>query len=227
MGRIILLAMEEILGRRPLSQVEQIFLCEKFLNIASVQETLPLLKRLGLKPHEHILTEMRKLRLLHPSLLLALHKGSISTRNASELLPLNHEDQEIIAHFITALKLGGSKQRKLIGFCKDLLMKEDIALDQILRQCPYSPLEEHDENIPQQVAKMFAWFEEMCSPRSHQKVDNFKRKVASLHLPGNMTVSHTQSFEDDAVTLSVRFDNWQSFQTSFQKIRQLLEQNEE
>ena len=116
--------LEDILSRRSLSPVEKITFLEKFLTIAPEKEARPILIKLGLKPHQHILRDLLKLQSLAPEVLLALHRGVISAKNAGQLLFMDHSDQRIITGLITELKLGGSKQRKLIEYSTELFSFE-------------------------------------------------------------------------------------------------------
>lgn len=221
---IFSLLLEEILSRRSMSIVEQIVFLEKFLKLAPTQEALSLLEKLGHKPQEHFLHDLLKLRSLHPHVLSALHRGAILLKNSGKILTFSLDDQKIVADLISKLKLGGSKQRKLIELCKEITIRRNVSLEQILSECPFYEPKITPKNIPQVATGILSWFEKMCFPQSNQKEENFRRDVASLNLPKTMHVAHTPSFEDDTVKLAIHFANWQIFSKAVPKIKQHIEQ---
>lgn len=215
---IFALLLEETIITRPLTPAEQILFFDKFLAVASVAEALPLLGRLGHEPQEHVLDNLLKLRSLSPCALQALHQNTISTNNGRKLLQLDDEDQTLIVRLITDLRLGGSKQRQLIDLCREMIMRENTSLAQLLHQFPQINTPRQHENTPQLASALLAWLKNKNLPMSTQAENKFKKEVAALRLPPGISVDHTPSFEDQNLTLTLRFTDWQSLKNALQKI---------
>jgi beta-mannanase len=66
------------------------------------------------------------------------------------------------------------------------------------------------------------WLSRKYMPRSSQAEDEFKRFIASMQLPRNVSVDHTPFFEDDSVTLSISFSNTKSVQNAWKKIKNAI-----
>ncbi len=219
------LLLEENLSCRPLSVVEQIVFLEKLLLISPMDEAIPMLERMGLKPRKHILNDMLKLRQLGEPALQALHTGTLAAKNARKLLKLSNDDQQLIIQFITDLHLGGSKQQKLIELCAELIMRNDSPLDEILGEFSPAQAQGQPENIPQQGTELLSWLHRQCFPLASSAEKSFKKQVARLELPEVMSLSHSAAFENEEITLSIRFPDLDALSRVIEKMKKLLENN--
>lgn len=202
-----LLIEEAVYGSR-LSLIEQARLFDRFLQNMPPGEALPLLKKLGHKPQKYILEELLSLLSLCQSAVSAVHLGKISLKTALKMQRLSTENQEVVAHIITSLSLGGSKQGKLIDYCTELIMRTNIPLRQLLGKfiADDEPAN-RDDNIPQKTGALLLWLHNQCFPRSVEADNAFKKSVAALNLPENVHLGHSPSFEEETVTLSVRLSD--------------------
>lgn len=222
---IFSLILEEAKTGRPLSIVEQVVFFDKLLKESPEKEAIHFLAQLGQKPQKHILYDLLKLRSLSEPVLKSIHSGILQVKNGRKLLDLSEADQKLIVNLITSLHLGGSKQRKLIDLCKELIYRKDSPLKNILSDFQESQEHEQPENLPQHATALLSWLEGQCSPRLSQTENNFKRQVASLNLPPSMKISHAKAFEDDEITLSLRFSDWQSLGKMLEEIKNLMLEN--
>lgn len=221
---IFLLILEEANAGTPLSIVEQIVFFEKLLQAASMEVAIPMLEQLGYKPQEHILQGLLKLRSVSAAVLQAMHAGTVHQKNAKKLLHLSVPDQESIVQLITGLHFGGSKQQKLIDLCMELVMRRGIPLKQILVDFPTADALGQPLNIPQHGATLLSWLHDQCFPQLSQAENNFNRRVGRLDLPPTMQIDHTPAFENEEITLSLRFSDWSSLEEVIDEIRKLMPQ---
>jgi ParB-like chromosome segregation protein Spo0J len=216
------LLLEEALTGRELSIVEQIIFFEKLITAASMDAAIPLLGKLGHKPQKHILNDLLQLRTLSIPALKALHHGVIQLKNARKLLDLSPEDQELLIQLITDLHFGGSKQQKLIDLCRELIMRKNVPLKDILDHFPAHEAGQ-PVNIPQHGAALLSWLHEQCFPSISQAENDFQQKVARLGIPSTMRIDHTPAFENEGIILSLRFPGWRSLDRVLGRINTLMQ----
>jgi ParB family chromosome partitioning protein len=219
---IFLLILEEANAGTPLNIVEQIVFFEKLLQAASMDEAIPMLELLGYKPQKHILMNLLKLRSLSAAVLQAMHAGTVHQKNAGKLLHFSIPDQELIVQLITALHFGGSKQQKLIELGMELIMRKGLPLKKILADFPSADALEQPLNIPQHGAALLSWLYDQCCPQLSLAENNFNRRVGRLDLPPTMRIDHSPAFENEELTLSLRFPDWDSLEEVVKEIRKLM-----
>ncbi|MDH3328100.1 MAG: ParB N-terminal domain-containing protein [Desulfobulbaceae bacterium] len=215
------LIVEETSCGRQLSLVEQATLFDNFLKLKPVEDALPLLEKLGYKPQKHILDELVSLLTLSSATLLAIHKGIILPKSARKMRKLSAEDQELLVQLISSLHLGGSKQHKLIDYCTELIMRTNIPLKKLLHEFIADDIQDNNKNIPQQSAALLMWLHKKCFPRSTKAEDEFRKSVAGLCLPEHIHIDHQPSFEDDSVTLSVKFPDLKTVHKALPEILEI------
>ena len=219
---IFSLLLEEAETGKSLSITEQIIFFEKLIKASSTMEAIPLLEQLGYKPQKHILDNLLKLRSLSEPALLAMHRGTLQLKTARKLLNLSETDQKLIVRLINEFHFGGSKQQKLIDLCTELTKQKNISVGKILTNFPSADEHGQPMNIPQHGAALLLWLQNECFPQLSQAENDFKRQVARLNLPSSMHIDHTPAFEDEKITLSLRFPDWQSLNKSLQGINKLI-----
>jgi ParB family transcriptional regulator, chromosome partitioning protein len=220
---IYALLLEHSLIGGSLSTAQQIAFFAALLRSCSIEEALPLFKKLGHPPNSHQLVRLLTLRNLSAPALNGLHDGILSYNGALKMIMLSARDQSTLMDIITRLRLGGSKQQKLIELCTELIMRKNEDLGTILhpffsRQEPGQP-----ENIPQQSAALLKWLQNENFPRSSTAERKFSRIVRRLELPPNVHVRHTPAFEDDGVTLCLDFPDPDSMREAWTRIMKIME----
>lgn len=221
---IYALILEQSLLGSPLSPAQQSTFLAKLCGCCDGEVTLQLLARMGYKPTSHQLDDLLALQELAKAALLALHHGTLNLVSAKKLLAHSLADQEALVMLISRLQLGCSKQLKLIELGTELLCREGGSMTEILAPFLASLETSRQNNIPQQAAALLSWLHEQCFPRSSRAKNEFDKKVAQLNLPAALNIEHTPSFEDDSVTLTLKFQDWQSLQEALPGVRQVLEE---
>lgn len=215
------LIVEETSCGRLLSLVEQATLFDNFLKLKPVEDALPLLVKLGYKPQKHIVDELVSLLTLGTATLLAIHNGIILPKSARKMRKLSTEDQELLVQLICSLHLGGSKQHKLIDYCTELIMRTNMPLRKLLHEFITGDIPDNNKNIPQQSSALLMWLHKECFPRSTKAEDEFRKAVTGLRLPDHIQLEHSPSFEDDSVTLSVKFPDLKTVHKVFPEILEI------
>ncbi len=201
----------------PLSIVEQANLAKKLLQNRNEKDVMPFLAMLGLKQNSHALNELLEISKSPLPILQALHDGTIKPVNARKIRRLSESDQLFLLEIIRQLNLSGSKQQRFISMSFELAMRRGSPLRDIMRNAPV-PAGEGRANIPQQAAAMLKWLDNECSPRLNEAKKQFRKHLARLNLPPNMQVSHSPSFEDDRLALTVQCSDWDDLKQVVRKL---------
>lgn len=214
--------LEHSLTGGEMSIAQQIAFFDGLLQTCSMDDAQPLWARLGHRPGRNGLAELLSLKALARPALVALHRGILSFNSARKTVRLAPGDQQTLVDIITRLQLGGSKQQKLIELCTELIMRRKEDLQTILQ--PFFSREEsgQPENIPQRSAALLQWLHNENFPSSDAAEREFARFVQQLGLPPNAEVRHTPAFEDDAVTLCLRFPDPESMRTSWVRLQEIM-----
>lgn len=209
-----------LIGNR-LSPVEQAVFFKKMQERLSEAEQLALLPLFGIKAQPYKLRELVACLQLDKRAVNALHVGHIHQKTADKLAKLSKKDQQTVIRLIEQYRLGGSKQQKLVGAAIELVMRtghpfEDFA-DRWLRQ-----EDQQNANPPQQTTALLNALDKMCFPARTKAEEEFTGFCRSAGLPENTSLQHTTSFEDDRLTLSIVFEDKESFLKRWEGIRKNL-----
>ncbi len=221
-AKIFSILVEESLTGNPLSLVEQAVFFNKAQKKCTPDELLVFLQKLGHKPQHHCIRNLLDLLLLGKKSIQALHEGSLQYNNARKLLKLSEPDQNLLVERITSLHLGGSKQKKLIELCTELIMRNSESLDSILSRFDHQAKSGSDGNIPQQTSVLFNWLNKECWPSLSEAKATFERLTSQIHLPPQCRIQHSKSFESDNVTLTIHFKNLTSLVNALPEITRAL-----
>jgi len=217
--RLELLAAHARIGSE-LSVIEQAILLDKASQWLSEQECLALLAILGHnRPGQQLIRDLVALLTLEPAVILGLHQGTVHPKTGRKLARLQPADQEVIVRLITELRLGGSKQQKLLDLASELIMRRRQPLAEILREM--AP-EGDRGNIPQQATALLQWLQAECTPRSHAAEREFRAFCRRLRLPAGIRLRHTPAFEDDRLFLEIEFPDRRQLEEVWPEMRQLL-----
>ncbi len=205
-----------------LSVIEQANFFRKALSRLPETGVLPLLIPLGHRAQKYRIEELLNFLSLDPSVITGLHQGTIQPKSAQKMRQLAPADQQDLARLITELRLGGSKQHKLIDLSIDLMMRHERSIQEIIALYRQENEERNQENKPQEAASFLHWLFEKCHPGSVAAEAEFKRFAAGLEAPPKINVGHTRSFEDDTVVLSLSFADRTSLLKVWPEIRTIM-----
>ncbi len=206
-----------------LSCIEQATFFSKAARELSINEQCLLLPLMERKPHQYVLQELARYLTLAPETISALHAGYLQEKVAQKLAKLSFEDQQAIVELIRYYKFGGTKQKNLVGYAFELIMREGHSFKQILAERNQNQAGE--ENRPQQAMALLARLEAKCFPQSTMARKQFKKFQQGLQLPESCTITPSHSFEDNSVTLSMVFDNQDQFLHHWPALKKIMTKN--
>ncbi len=210
--QILLHLLEDQKAYGPLSLLEQAFFLHLCLQSMKEEEVLQgFLPLLGLKKSPPIIGQLLQLLSLDLEIQQAIHFGILSGKIIFELLKLQPSDQLAITNLISALCLGGNKQKRFFTLCKDHVMRTGTTISALLEEEEIQYVLNHREmNPPQKTNNLLTILQKRCFPLRTSAEENFKKEVQQLQLPECYELSHSPSFEKDEVQLSIRFKDLQS-----------------
>jgi ParB-like chromosome segregation protein Spo0J len=219
---IFLLLLEEIQLTRQLTTVERAIFLQKIAAFADTSRIVKgFLPRLGLAPHASSIKQALQLFDLEEPVLRSLHQGQLHETVAHDFIAMAPPDRMALFKIITSLRLSFSYQKKLLTMCRELASRSNTKIAALLSSNEVRAILQHqDANPPQKTKHLMLWLQNRHMPRSRQATEEFDRFINALQLPGNVSVTHTPYFEDDAITLSITFQDRKSLQQSWDKIRQ-------
>jgi len=204
-----------------LSFVEQAHLFAKAGQEIKDEQLLALLPILGHKKNPQLLHTFSRSLSLVQAAVKALHRGCLQPKSIDLLDKCQPQDQETLIELIDSFRLGGSKQRNLILLALDLTRRHNVSLREIIEEWQ-KERKGSKTNQPQQVADLFSWLAAKQAPRHHKAQQEFKKFVREIQLPASCSLSPTASFEDEQLTLAIRFADRNNFYRSWSTIRAAL-----
>lgn len=217
--------LEDTMLRGDITVVEQAIFFQKILDHLeeneAVQRFLPVLE---LEPHRHHLHNLLQLLGLEEHLLGAVHEGRLHEGVARELLALNFTDRLSLYEIIEILSLSVGNQKKITAACRELAARHNTSVMALLcRPEVREILDPQETNIPQKTARLMQWLTEQRFPMLAAAEEEFRTFAAALKLPSTVTLSHSPSFEQDQVHLSIPFGNREELQRVWPRLADALQ----
>lgn len=217
-----LLYAEHTLGRE-LTAIELahfLQLCRRHL---TEQEQQQLYTLLGISEKPYFSNRLLELLSLETPLQAGLQAGLLPENIGRELLRLDKEDRLALYSLFLQLNIGGGKQKRILSLLRDLAGRRGISVREVLAQKELQAVLNHAEmNIPQKTQVLLQLLQHQHAPSLADAESRFSSWQNGLSLPDNCTVTHSQAFEQDQVTLSVTFANTQELETCWKKLQPLL-----
>jgi len=201
--------LEDTMLRGDITVVEQAIFFQKILgHLDENKAAKKFLPALGLEPHRHHLHNLLQLLGLEEHLLGAVHEGRLHDGVARELLGLNFTDRLSLYEVMEILSLSVSNQKKITAICRELAARHNTSVMALLCQPEVREiLDPQETNIPQKTARLMQWLTDQRFPSLAAAEQEFRTFAATLKLPSAVALSHSPSFEQDQVQLSIPFAN--------------------
>jgi ParB family transcriptional regulator, chromosome partitioning protein len=201
--------LEDTVLRGNISLVEEAIFFQKILARLDEKEAarrfLPIL---SLEPHLHHLHSLIQLLGLEEHLLAALHAGRLHEGVARDLLAMNFTDRLSLFEVMELLNLSVGNQKKITATCRELAARHRTSVMSLLSRPEVREiLDPRETNIPQKTARLMQWLTEQRFPRLAEAEQEFRIFAGTLKLPNGVSLSHSPSFEQDQVQLSLSFGN--------------------
>ena len=216
--------LEDTLLRGDITVVEQAIFFQKILvHLDENEAAQRFLPALGLEPHRHHLHNLLQLLGLEEHLIGAVHEGRLHEAVARELLALNFTDRLSLYETMEILNLSVSNQKKITAICRELAARHNTSVMALLcRPEVREILDPQETNIPQKTARLMQWLTEQRFPNLATAEQEFRAFTATLKLPNAVTLSHSPSFEQDQVQLSIPFANREELRKTWPLVAEAL-----
>jgi len=201
--------LEDTMLRGDITVIEQAIFFQKILDHLDENEAARrFLPALGLEPHRHHLHNLLQLLGLEEHLLGAVHEGRLHDGVARELLTLNFTDRLSLYEVMEMLSLSVSNQKKITVTCRELAARHNTSVMALLCQPQVREiLDPQETNIPQKTARLMQWLTDQRFPSLAAAEQEFRGFAATLKLPSAVALTHSPSFEQNQVQLSIPFAN--------------------
>ncbi|KPK28609.1 MAG: hypothetical protein AMJ61_01925 [Desulfobacterales bacterium SG8_35_2] len=222
----ILLAEKQL--SHDLTPIEKAIFLQKITPIADEEKIIrEFLPRLGLSPDSFSLQKTLNLLEFEDPILDAIHQGLINEVVAHDLMLLSPQDRMVLFNIIATLRLSFSFQKKLLSICLELAGRHNMSIATLLDNDEVHDILHHQNaNPPQKTKNLMFWLSRKHMPRYSQAAEEFRRFIAAMRLPQNVSVAHAPSFEDESMTLSIIYPNRKSLQNAWEKIREATHDND-
>ena len=221
---IFSILLEDILSSRKFTPIEKAIFLQKISSTMNEKQIAKeFLPRIDLPPDPFYCRQSVKLLNLEKPIIREIHQGNINEKVALDIISLSAKDRMAVFHIMSSLRLSVSNQKKLLNICRELSSRMDKTITAILEDTDVQDILNHEEaNPPQKAKNLMNWLSRKYRPRSSQSEDEFKRFIASMQLPRNVSVNHSPFFENDSVTLSITFSNKKSIQNAWKTIKDTI-----
>ncbi len=205
----------------PLSPIETAYLIELWQNIDRPLDQKTVQDATGTRSETECKRLLSLLELEKP-LILAVHHGALSVKIGLALRDLPPEQRIFIFDLFKRLSLNTSKQRRALELARIISVTQGISLDEVFTNHFPEVCTGSVDNVPQSATRMLKKLHELSHPRLSAARKNFNEKVQQLRLPDRCTLEPWPSFEREAVSLTTEFEDFESFQKAWQKIKDLI-----
>lgn len=218
------LSLHESLLGGPISPLAKATFFKKALALCPMDEAahrfLPLLK---MSPNPYLLQQIVSLTSLEEPLALALHDGSLDEKTALALGSLSFRDRFALFEMIVTLQLSVSNQRKITAICQDLAKRQETSIHALLSLGELKEIIDYQEsNLPQKTARVMRFLSEKHTPNLAVAEKKFAECNNRLNLPKGLSLSHSQSFEKDELTLTATFADQAAFDKAWPALAAIL-----
>ncbi len=180
--------------------------------------------RLGLKKQKSAIDKMLAVLNLQDDIIKEIHSGCLQDKMVMELQRLKHpEDRLTVVSLFKELCLGTGKQKKLFSLIRDLAYRNHTTISELISNNKIQQILTHQEmNPPQKAQHLGKFLQQQLTPAFLEAENSFSEFSKKLQLPENLTLSHSQAFETDGVTLSIKCKNLQECQVMLPAIKAVL-----
>ena len=209
----------------PLSLAEKARLVQIAIEYMTKEEIIEnFFGRLEIRARTSIVDEMLGILAMDVDIIKEIHCGRLQFKMIGELLRLkNPEDRLALVSLFKELSLGGGKQKKLFSLIRDLAYRSRATISDFLKGDELQLILNHEEmNPPQKAQHLGNLLQEKLTPTYLESENKFAIFVKYLEMPKNFSLSHSQAFETDEITLSINFKNSKECQQLLPEIKSIF-----
>ncbi len=195
----------------PLSLAEKATFVEICTHFLSQQDIVSVyLDALQLRKSISTITELKNILQQDQIIITEIHADRLQGKMVTEILRLSEDSDRIaLVQLFRDLGMGNGKQKRFFTLIRDLAFRQNSTISAYLKTPAISEILEHPAmNVPQKIEHLNNYLQHQLYPMSLKAEEDFTRQVRELRLPSRCTISHSQAFENDGVTLSITFENF-------------------
>jgi ParB family transcriptional regulator, chromosome partitioning protein len=195
--------------QRPLNIIEKskcfIMLSGFYKDFDSLAEALPIL---GLSEHPSMIQKIQTIYNMPEPLKNSVFSNTIALTMALELAELPMADAEGLVSLFNALKLSLNKQREILTMVKEIAIRENLSVVEVLN-APHlkNILENKDLDKNQKARKIRLQLKQRRFPAMTTAEQNFQKHLKKLSLGKGMELIPPANFESSTYTLKLAFNN--------------------
>lgn len=157
-----------------------------------------------------------------------VHSLFIAETMALDLVKLKPEDRTSLGRLFWDFQLGGGKQRRLFMLLRDVSARYSTTIPAYLKQPEIAEILRHKEmNTPQKTQKLLSLLQQKSAPSYHADEEEFRSQINRLKLPAFCGVQHSQAFETDEVTLTIRFNDMAILINTWPEVNRALQKSKD
>ena len=227
-GTCTLYAIADNSLQRPLNLIE----ISRSLNLLSgyfKEEKLQLkyASLLGLSEHRAHIEKIEKLTHLPEPIQNGILADAISLAVALDLAEFEPEAAVALAELFERLQIGLNKQRQIILLVKEIAMREDEGVDNLLNAEAVREISDSDElDRVQKSNQLLNYLYQRRYPTIARYKKEFETQVKALKLGKDMALVPPRDFEGTTYTLTLRFDSHSKLVDHQAKLDRIVRRNE-
>lgn len=163
---------------------------------------------LDLPSHEPTLDLFLKLEGLDTIIKRSIAEGTVSLKTIKQIVDMGHEPCMVIFTWLKKIKLNFNQQLQFIEYIKDISIKEEKSINQILEEKQLLKLLEDTKlNNPQKTKHVLNLLKSRRFPRLTDSEKTFQKNISRLNLPKDVRIQHPPFFETPHYRLEILFRN--------------------
>jgi len=201
--------------QRPLNLIETSRALHKLSAFTeSVKELADFASTCGLTSHHLVIDKTKDLCLLPQSIQSSILNNTISLTMANELARLEPATAVEFAQLFEQLKLSLNKQRELIGLVREIALREDISVRQVLAMDPLQRnLVDENSDRGQKGKKIRSFLRQRRFPRIVAAEQKYNAHLKELKLDPAIKLIPPKDFEGNSFSLNLTFTSLAQLKT--------------
>jgi hypothetical protein len=150
--------------------------------------------------------------------------GTVSLTIATELSMLEQGVGTFLANMFHGLKLSLNKQKQTIVLLKEIAVRENISVMELLKKCGFSDiLKDKDIDRTQKAQKIKTHLKQMRFPEITKAEIKREQNIKELNLGPNINFIPPANFEGLIYMLNIKFKNIDELQQQVVKLNNIAE----
>lgn len=221
---LLTLALEDNLTGRGLNDGEKVMAVGYLGLLATPEESLAWLPRLGLPQRPDFLERYQNLNRLGPDALVALAQGEMDPESAEMLLPLEPADRRAAVDLIDELRPGRNKRRELLTLLIEIQRREKRTLADVLADpAVESARTAADMGRPDREKAVRGRLRAIRYPEWTRLMEQRSRLLQRLGPQPGLTFRLPDHFEGVGFEATLHFQNQADFRQLAQRLGQLAD----